>query len=112
MPPPTARRGLRTKTRIRHLRSREAVPANPAQLAAASSGPRKPLEGEEPAAVLRVRVVRAENLVAKDRNGTSDPYVPSHHSTSSEMSLELTTDSSPYCSHLLPGIRRQSSRKA
>jgi phosphatidylserine decarboxylase len=76
VPPPTARRGLRTKTRIRHLRSRDAVPANPTQLAAASSGPRKPLDGEEPAAVLRVRVVRAENLVAKDRNGTSDPYVP------------------------------------
>ena len=78
VPPPTARRGLRTKTRIRHLRSRDAVPANPTQLAAASSGPRKPLDGEEPAAVLRVRVVRAENLVAKDRNGTSDPYVPFH----------------------------------
>jgi phosphatidylserine decarboxylase len=76
VPPPTARRGLRTKTRIRHLRSRDAVPANPAQLAAASRGPRKPLDGEEPAAVLRVRVVKAENLVAKDRNGTSDPYVP------------------------------------
>ena len=73
VPPPTARRGLRTKTRIRHLRSRAAVPASPAQLAAASRGPRKPLEGEEPAAVLRVRVVKAENLVAKDRNGTSDP---------------------------------------
>jgi phosphatidylserine decarboxylase len=78
VPPPTARRGLRTKTRIRHLRSRDTVPANPTQLAAASSGPRKPLDGEEPAAVLRVRVVRAENLVAKDRNGTSDPYVPFH----------------------------------
>jgi phosphatidylserine decarboxylase len=77
VPPPTARRGLRTKTRIRHLRSREAVPANPAQLAAASRGPRKPLDGEEAAAVLRVRVVKAENLVAKDRNGTSDPYVSS-----------------------------------
>jgi len=73
VPPPTARRGLRTKTRIRHLRSRDAVPANPAQLAAASRGPRKPLDGEEPAAVLRVRIVKAENLVAKDRNGTSDP---------------------------------------
>jgi phosphatidylserine decarboxylase len=83
VPPPTARRGLRTKTRIRHLRSRDAVPANPTQLAAASSGPRKPLDGEEPAAVLRVRVVRAENLVAKDRNGTSDPYVPFYLRSSS-----------------------------
>lgn len=76
VPPPSGRRGLRSKTkRIRHLRSRDVVPANPQQLAAASRGPRKPLEGEEPAAWLRVRVVRADNLVAKDRNGTSDPCV-------------------------------------
>ena len=74
--PPSGRRGLRSKTkRIRHLRSKDVVPANPQQLAAASRGPRKPLEGEEPAAWLRVRVVKAENLVAKDRNGTSDPCV-------------------------------------
>jgi Ca2+-dependent lipid-binding protein len=32
---------------------------------------------------LRVRVVRAENLVAKDRNGTSDPYVPFYLRSSS-----------------------------
>lgn len=44
-----------------------------AQLALAGKLPRKPLEGEDPAATLRVRVVRAENLVAKDRNGASDP---------------------------------------
>ena len=45
----------------------------PAQIAAAARGPRKPLEGEEPAAWLRVRVVQGRGLVAKDRNGTSDP---------------------------------------
>ena len=38
-------------------------------------GPRKPLDGEEPAAVVRVRVVKADGLVARDRNGSSDPYV-------------------------------------
>ena len=45
----------------------------PTQAAMAAKGPRKPLEGEEPAAWVRVRIVRAEGLVAKDRNGTSDP---------------------------------------
>ena len=45
----------------------------PAQIASAAKAPRKPLEGEEAAAVLRVRVVKAEGLVAKDRNGASDP---------------------------------------
>jgi phosphatidylserine decarboxylase len=45
----------------------------PAQVASAARGPRKPLDGEEPAAWVRVRVVRAQGLVAKDRNGTSDP---------------------------------------
>lgn len=49
------------------------MPSSPAQLAAAARGPRKPLDGEEPAAWLRVRVVKADDLVAKDRNGTSDP---------------------------------------
>ena len=48
---------------------------SPAQIAAIAQGPRKPLDNEEPAAVLRVRVVKAEGLVAKDRNGTSDPCV-------------------------------------
>ena len=38
-------------------------------------GPRKPLDGEEPAGMIRVRVVKAEGLIAKDRNGLSDPYV-------------------------------------
>ncbi|EIW71117.1 hypothetical protein TREMEDRAFT_67577 [Tremella mesenterica DSM 1558] len=47
----------------------------PQQVASAARGPRKPLEGEEPAAWLRVRVVKAEGLVAKDRGGTSDPFV-------------------------------------
>ncbi|WVQ75864.1 phosphatidylserine decarboxylase [Cryptococcus sp. DSM 104548] len=47
----------------------------PAQVASAARGPIKPLEGEEPAAWLRVRVVKAENLVAKDRSGTSDPFL-------------------------------------
>lgn len=39
----------------------------------AARGPRKPLDGEEPAAWIRVRVVKGEDLVAKDRAGTSDP---------------------------------------
>jgi phosphatidylserine decarboxylase len=72
VPPPSARKGLR-HGRIRHLRSKGVVPSSPAQLAAAARGPRKPLDGEEPAAWLRVRVVKADDLVAKDRNGTSDP---------------------------------------
>lgn len=46
-----------------------------AQLALAGKMPRKPLEGEDPAAILRVRVVKGEKLVAKDRNGVSDPCV-------------------------------------
>jgi len=51
----------------------EAQGLSAVQIAAIAQGPRKPLDGEEPAAVLRVRVVKAEGLVAKDRNGTSDP---------------------------------------
>ncbi|OCF30786.1 phosphatidylserine decarboxylase [Kwoniella heveanensis BCC8398] len=47
----------------------------PAQIASAARGPRKPLDGEEPAAWLRVRIVQAEGLVAKDRSGTSDPFI-------------------------------------
>jgi phosphatidylserine decarboxylase len=43
------------------------------QIAQVAQGPRKPLEQEEPAAILRVRVVSAEGLVVKDRNGFSDP---------------------------------------
>lgn len=42
-------------------------------VAKVARGPRKPLEGEEPAAWVRVRVVKGEGLVAKDRGGTSDP---------------------------------------
>ncbi|KAK6903556.1 phosphatidylserine decarboxylase [Kwoniella mangroviensis CBS 8507] len=58
-----------------------------AQIASAARGPRKPLEGEEPAVYLRVRVVSAKGLVAKDRGGTSDPFLTllmpptSRHST-------------------------------
>ncbi|WVR04751.1 phosphatidylserine decarboxylase [Kwoniella sp. DSM 27419] len=47
----------------------------PAQVASAARGPRKPLDGEEPAAWIRVRVVKAQGLVAKDRGGTSDPFI-------------------------------------
>lgn len=64
------------KKRHHHLQALgQAQGMSPAQIAAIAQGPRKPLDGEEPAAVLRVRVVKAEGLVAKDRNGTSDPCV-------------------------------------
>lgn len=66
-------RSLGLKKKRRHLKSKDGATLTPAQLASAARGPRKPLEGEEPAAWLRVRVVKADNLVAKDRNGTSDP---------------------------------------
>lgn len=69
----SSRRGLSVKRRHLHMKSKDASALTPAQLASAARGPRKPLEGEEPAAWLRVRVVKADNLVAKDRNGTSDP---------------------------------------
>ncbi|KAL7419358.1 phosphatidylserine decarboxylase [Cryptotrichosporon argae] len=49
--------------------------ADPASVARAAKGPRKPLEGEEPAAWLRVRVVSAAGLIAKDRGNTSDPFI-------------------------------------
>lgn len=65
--------GLGRKKTRRHLKAKDGAALTPAQLASAARGPRKPLEGEEPAAWLRVRVVKAEDLVAKDRNGTSDP---------------------------------------
>lgn len=54
-------------------RKRESMMLDPVLIAHAAKGPRKPLENEEPAAWLRVRVVSADGLVAKDRNGLSDP---------------------------------------
>jgi phosphatidylserine decarboxylase len=72
--PPT--RPSRKKRFRRHVHlpgKRDSSNLTPAQVASAARGPRKPLDEEEPAAVLRVRVVRAEGLVAKDRGGTSDP---------------------------------------
>lgn len=35
----------------------------------------KPLENEQPLAILRVRVLRATSLSSRDRNGLSDPYL-------------------------------------
>lgn len=54
-------------------RRKENMLVDPVLIAHAAKGPRKPLDGEEPAAWLRVRVVSADSLVAKDRNGLSDP---------------------------------------
>lgn len=65
--------GWKKGTRHQHISHQTAAGLTPAQVASAARGPRKPLEGEEPAAWLRVRVVKAEGLVAKDRSGTSDP---------------------------------------
>lgn len=36
-------------------------------------GRTRPLEGEEEVAKVRVRVIRCEGLVVRDRSGTSDP---------------------------------------
>ncbi|WRT64623.1 phosphatidylserine decarboxylase [Kwoniella shivajii] len=77
---------FRRKSRHQHIPNGSAG-LTPAQIASAARGPRKPLEGEEPAAYLRVRVVSAKGLVAKDRGGTSDPFLTllmppsSRHST-------------------------------
>lgn len=65
--------GWKKGTRHQRISRQSAAGLTPAQVASAAQGPRKPLEGEEPAAWLRVRVVKAEGLVAKDRSGTSDP---------------------------------------
>lgn len=46
---------------------------DPSSKVMAARGRVKPREGEEVLAMLRLRVVRCEGLVAKDRNGTSDP---------------------------------------
>ncbi|WWD21646.1 phosphatidylserine decarboxylase [Kwoniella shandongensis] len=73
--------GVWRRRRSHHLHhshmpvSSEAATLTPTQVASAARGPRKPLEGEEPAAWLRVRVVKAQDLVAKDRSGTSDPFL-------------------------------------
>lgn len=64
----TGRRKIR-----RHHRLKGQAGLTPEEIANAAQGLRKPLEGEEPVAWLRVRVVMAEGLVAKDGRGTSDP---------------------------------------
>ena len=69
-PRSSGRRMTRRRRGRKHLQAQDLTAA---QIASATRGPRKPLEGEEPAAVLRVRVVKADGLVAKDRNGHSDP---------------------------------------
>ncbi|WWC59635.1 phosphatidylserine decarboxylase [Kwoniella dejecticola CBS 10117] len=73
--PDTARSGRFGRRKSRHAKIPAGVGMTPAQIASAAQGPRKPLEGEEPAAYLRVRVVSAKGLVAKDRGGTSDPFL-------------------------------------
>ena len=68
---------MEKRKRTRRLRYRSTkgngLAVDPQEVTRAARGPRKPLDGEEPAVVLRVRVVKAEGLVAKDRGGTSDP---------------------------------------
>ncbi|KAL1405276.1 phosphatidylserine decarboxylase [Vanrija albida] len=66
--PPGPRPGKHRSISSQHI-------TDPVLLAQATRGPRKPLEGEDPAAWLRVRVNSAEGLVVKDRNGSSDPFV-------------------------------------
>ncbi|ORY24008.1 phosphatidylserine decarboxylase-domain-containing protein [Naematelia encephala] len=67
---------VRRRRRHQHLDNVNSTAAlTPAQIAIAARGPRKPLDGEEPAAWIRVRVVKAEGLVAKDRSGMSDPFI-------------------------------------
>ncbi|KAE8540468.1 phosphatidylserine decarboxylase [Cryptococcus gattii VGV] len=72
---PSTSGGWKKGTQHQHISRQSAAGLTPAQVASAAQGPRKPLEGEEPAAWLRVRVVKAEGLVAKDRSGTSDPFL-------------------------------------
>lgn len=64
---------MRKRLSFTRKKQESAASLDPVQVALAARGPRRPLEGEEPAAVLRVRIVRADDLVAKDRNGFSDP---------------------------------------
>ncbi|RPD72323.1 hypothetical protein L226DRAFT_524683 [Lentinus tigrinus ALCF2SS1-7] len=46
-----------------------------------SAGAFAPIPGEQPIVILRVQVLSGTNLLAKDRNGSSDPYVPSLHNS-------------------------------
>jgi phosphatidylserine decarboxylase len=74
--PPEKKRskGSKIPGRRKHQKTRGGVGIlDAAQVAQVAQGPRKQLDNEEPAALLRVRVVSAEGLVVKDRNGSSDP---------------------------------------
>lgn len=76
--PPTEKAEKERKRRSLPLRKKHDTTTStldPVQVAHAARGPSKPLDGELPAAVLRVRVCSAAGLVAKDRNGLSDPWV-------------------------------------
>lgn len=74
-PPAEPKKRSKFPGRRKHQKTGGAMILDAAQVAQAAQGPRKPLENEEPAAILRVRVVSADGLVAKDRNGSSDPCV-------------------------------------
>ncbi|ORX34011.1 phosphatidylserine decarboxylase [Kockovaella imperatae] len=63
------------QTQPEHLAKSSQDGSTPTHASITTKSPRKPLEGEEPAAWVRVRIVKAESLVAKDRGGTSDPFV-------------------------------------
>lgn len=73
-PPSEAKERKRRSLPLRKKHTDPSVNSlDPVQVAHAARGPSKPLDSELPAAVLRVRVCSAEGLVAKDRNGFSDP---------------------------------------